>query len=193
MNKRISAPQRTTATPLAITIFRTVIGPDATDGILQIGGQNVCSCSEHTATRLSAGTYAVLIHRCHQYQRKMPIIVPLDQSHPLSEPSTDQPCESSSVHSCESSGVRSSASPYQPACASCPSLPFVSLNSRLPHRCPMIKPGNGVHNRIDGSIIVGERLIPGVLIQPAPIFARLVERLVKAHSRGKTILLTIRE
>lgn len=177
MKNSISAPQRTTATPLAITLFRTVIGPDATDGILQIGGQNVCSCSEHTATRLPAGTYAVLIHRCHQYQRKMPLIVPLDQSHPLSDPSTDQPCESS----------------YQPACASCPSLPFVSLNSRLPHRCPMIKPGNGVHNRIDGSIIVGERLIPGVLIQPAPIFARLIERLVKAHSRGKTILLTIRE
>lgn len=177
MKNSISAPQRTTATPLAITLFRTVIAPDATDGILQIGGQNVCSCSEHTATRLPAGTYAVLIHRCHQYQRKMPLIVPLDQSHPLSDPSTDQPCESS----------------YQPACASCPSLPFVSLNSRLPHRCPMIKPGNGVHNRIDGSIIVGERLIPGVLIQPAPIFARLIERLVKAHSRGKTILLTIRE
>lgn len=177
MKKTISAPQRTTATPLAITLFRTLIGPDATDGILQIGGQNVCSCSEHTATRLPAGTYAVLIHRCHQYQRKMPIIAPLDQPHRLSETSTDQPCESS----------------YQPACASCPSLPFVSLNSRLPHRCPMIKPGNGVHNRIDGSIIVGERLIPGVLIQPAPIFARLIERLVKAHSRGKTILLTIRE
>lgn len=185
MKKTISVPQRTTATPQAITLFRTVIGPDATDGILQIGGQNVCSCSEHTATRLPAGTYAVLIHRCHQYQRKMPIIVPLDQSHPLSV--------SPSVHSCESSSVRSSVSSYLPACASCPSLPFVSLNSRLPHRCPMIKPGNGVHNRIDGSIIVGERLIPGVLIQPAPIFARLIERLVKAHSRGKTILLTIRE
>lgn len=185
MKKAISAPQRTTATPLAITLFRTVIGPDATDGILQIGGLNICSCSEHTATRLPAGTYAVLIHRCHQYQRKMPLIIPLDHAHPLSESPTDQPCESASVLSCESS--------YQPACASCPALPFVSLNSPLPHRCPMVKPGNGVHNRIDGSIIVGERLIPGVLIQPAPIFARLVERLVKAHSRGKTILLTIRE
>ena len=42
-----------------------------------------------------------------------------------------------------------------PPCSSCPRRPFVGSNTRLPLVCPMLKPGNGVCQRTDGSIIVG--------------------------------------
>lgn len=41
----------------------------------------------------------------------------------------------------------------QSPCDLCPKLPFVCNNTTLPCYCPMIKPGNGVHNRLDGSIL----------------------------------------
>ena len=68
-----------------------------------------------------------------------------------------------------------------------------SLNHTLPCWCPMIKPGNGVHNRLDGSIIVGVYNCLGSIIHPKASFDALYERIRKSISRGNVVTLNIRD
>ena len=76
-------------------------------------------------------------------------------------------------------------------CSQCPKLKLVYSNSTLPCWCPQIKPGNGVHNRLDGSIIVGVYNCPGSIIKPRDIFDALYERIRKSISRGNQVKLII--
>ena len=76
-------------------------------------------------------------------------------------------------------------------CIQCPKLRFVCMNSTLPCYCPQIKPGNGIHNRLDGSIIVGRYNCLGSVIHPKSAFDNLYERLRKSISRGHQVKLTI--
>lgn len=68
-----------------------------------------------------------------------------------------------------------------------------SLNHTLPCWCPMIKPGNGVHNRLDGSIIIGVYNCLGSIIHPKASFDALYERIRKSISRGNIVTLNIRD
>lgn len=63
------------------------------------------------------------------------------------------------------------------------------INNRI---CPMLKPGNGVYHREDGSIIVGEYLVPGCLKHSRFTFDNLYDRIRKNLERGKEVTLTIR-
>lgn len=78
-------------------------------------------------------------------------------------------------------------------CLQCPKLRFVCMNSTLPCYCPQIKPGNGVHDRHDGSIIVGVYNCLGSLIHPKTTFDPLYERIRKSLSRGNQVSLIIKE
>ena len=62
------------------------------------------------------------------------------------------------------------------------------INNRV---CPMLKPGNGVYNRKDGSILVGEYLVPGCLKHSRFTFDNLYDRIRKNLERGKEVTLTI--
>ena len=55
----------------------------------------------------------------------------------------------------------------------------------------MIKPGNGVHNRLDGSILVGQYNCLNSLIHPRTTFDPLYERIRKSLSRGNVVKLII--
>ena len=79
-----------------------------------------------------------------------------------------------------------------PLCSSCHRKPHIGINTKLPRVCPMLKPGNGVYHREDGSIIVGEYLVPGCLKHPKTAFANLFDRIRKSAERGHAITLTIR-
>ena len=63
------------------------------------------------------------------------------------------------------------------------------INNRV---CPMLCPGNGVYNRKDGSILVGEYLVPGCLKHSRFNFDNLYDRIRKNLQRGKEVTLTIR-
>ena len=129
------------------------------DGRVFISGEFVCDCAEHAESCVPAGCYRVIIHKCKQYNRKMPLLIKTDGE--------------------------------LPNCRRCTKIRGASINTRMPQRCPMLKPGNGVNKRCDGSIIVGERLCQGVMLQPATIFNRIIDRLDKAQNSGETIMLTI--
>lgn len=72
-----------------------------------------------------------------------------------------------------------------PPCDKCPTMEYCGNNSTLPCYCPMIKPGNGVYNRKDGSIIVGTYLVPGCLTHPKEAFEAIYDRLRKSVERQK--------
>lgn len=55
----------------------------------------------------------------------------------------------------------------------------------------MLKPGNGICGRLDGSILVGQFNCLGSLIHPKTTFDSLYERIRKSLSRGNEVLLTI--
>lgn len=76
-------------------------------------------------------------------------------------------------------------------CGLCPKLRFVCNNTTLPCYCPMLKPGNGVHNRLDGSILVGRYNCPGSLVHPKDVFDQLYERIRKSLSRGHEVKISI--
>ena len=63
------------------------------------------------------------------------------------------------------------------------------INNRV---CPMLKPGNGVYHRKDGSILVGEYLVPGCLKHSRFTFDNLYDRIRKNLQRGNEVTLTIR-
>ena len=140
----------------------------AIDGAIYIDDQFICSCAESIHTKLKAGTYAISITKCKQYGRKMPVLL----LHPFNSPS--------STH-------------CSPPCQSCHRQPYVSNNTNLPCYCPMIKSGNGVQNRDDGSIIVGKYLCSGALIHPVNTFQDLYERLRKSAERGHQLKITIND
>lgn len=78
-------------------------------------------------------------------------------------------------------------------CSKCKSLECVSINTTMPQRCPMIKPGNGVHNRTDASIILGTMLVHGCLTHPRQAFDDFYERIRKSIARGHELSVTIIE
>lgn len=79
-----------------------------------------------------------------------------------------------------------------PPCDLCKKLKLVYNNTTLPCWCPMLKPGNGVHNRLDGSILVGQRNCLGSLVHPKDVFDSLYERIRKSISRGHQVTLIIK-
>lgn len=143
----------------------------ALDGELRIGGQKICDTSENLMHHLVQGTYSILIDRCHHYRRKMPIVL-LD--------------ESSKV------GPLNPFEPLNPRCHSCKKKSIGSQHANLPCYCPQIKIGNGVANRTDGSIIIGQLRLPGLMLKSSDHYDRLIDRLDKAAQRGESITLTIK-
>ena len=134
-------------------------------GQLTIDGNRVCQTLENALSCVPAGEYPITLIKCKQYSRKMPLLFP---------------------HSALD------AEPHAP-CSQCPKLKFVCSNSTLPCYCPQIKPGNGVHDRHDGSIIVGQYNCLGSIIKPRDIFDALYERIRKSISRGNQVTLIIKD
>ena len=76
-------------------------------------------------------------------------------------------------------------------CSSCKRLTCIKLNRNQPQVCHLLKPGNGVYHREDGSIIVGTFICPGCLKHSRAAFDTLYERLRKSIERGNEVTLKI--
>ena len=80
-----------------------------------------------------------------------------------------------------------------PNCSKCNKLPCVTNNTKMPCICPMLKVGNGVYHREDGSIILGTYIAPGCLKHSKEAFDTVYDRIRKSSERGHEITLTIEE
>lgn len=64
-----------TSKPMNITIKRIRKKPDTIDGHLYIDGKHICDTAENAHHSLPPGEYQVIIHKCHQHARKMPVVL----------------------------------------------------------------------------------------------------------------------
>ena len=151
-------------------------------GTLYINGVHLCDTEENPCTALPAGEYRIVRHLCKQYGRKMPVILTAVGHEQRAMSLENHPDGKPTAHS----------SQLIAHCGQCEQLEHVSNNSTMPYVCPMLKPGNGVHHRKDGSIILGTRIIPGSLKHPLHAFIPLAERIRKAIARGHKVLLVVR-
>lgn len=168
-----------------IRITRHRKTPEVIDGHLTIDGSvRLCDTAENAVTALPAGTYPVQVLKCHQHARKMPVI-----------------CLADVLSGSEQLGtVKNSTNPNHseqiittPNCSKCEKLKYVSNNTSMPCICPMLKPGNGVYHREDGSIILGTYIAPGCLKHSKEAFDTVYDRIRKSSERGHEITLTIEE
>lgn len=165
---------------MTIVINRTKQTKDAIDGTLHIDGQYICDTVENSQIALPTGQYRIIRHYCKQYKRFMPLVHQLELNE---ERFTKKESRSSlSTHSPQ----------LTTRCSLCTLLEEPNLNSVVSCHCPMLKPGNGVHHRTDGSIILGTLIVPGCLSHPLQAFDPLAERIRKAVTRGKELTLTIK-
>ena len=153
-----------------ITLQRISVKGEITEGHLRIDGFTICDTLENTFSCLAPSDYRVHIIKCSQYGRKMPILAPVINN--------------------QSSAINNQSSVIS-ICSSCPRKHYVNHNTVMPCFCPMIKPGNGIHSRHDGSIIIGHRQCQGLLIHPRKVFASLYARLRMTIQRGNEVTLKI--
>ena len=151
-----------------IVITRLFTKGEYTHGSLSIDGTKICSTLENANALVPSGDYVISLIKCKHHSRKMPVLNP------------NAPCDRCprSLRSALPLGQSKNPNPS-------------SLNLTLPCWCPQIKPGNGVHNRLDGSILVGKYNCLGSLIHPRDAFDPLYERIRKSISRGNQVLLSI--
>ena len=155
---------------MTITLQRISVKGEITEGHLLIDGLTTCDTLENTHSCLAPGDYSVHLRKCCQYARKMIFL--------------------SSAIDHQSSVISNQQSAFR-LCSSCKRMSFVNINSVMPRFCPMLKPGNGIHGRRDGSILVGRRHCHGLLIHPRDVFDFLYDRLRMAIKRGNEVTLHI--
>lgn len=163
-----------------IVIKRLFTKGEYTHGSLSIDGTKICSTLENANALVPSGNYQITLIKCKQYARKMPLLKAAIKQE------ENQACLSTP----EREQARPQVNPSAP-CSKCHKLPFVCMNSTLPCYCPMLKPGNGTHNRLDGSILVGKYNCLNSLIHPKTVFDPLYERIRKSMSRGHEVKLSI--
>ncbi len=150
---------------MKIEILRTEKTGEAVTGTLHIDGQYICDTAENRLNALPTGEYRIVRHYCKLYERFMPLVV---------KPYVGSTKLKATCMRCEAQGT-------------------VGLNTPLPCVCPMLKPGNGVHKREDGSIILGTQIVPGCLKHPMKAYKPLAERIRKSVKRKTVIILNITE
>lgn len=198
---------------MKIILQRIYIRGEITEGRLTIDGCCLCDTLENSGSCLPAGSYPLSIIPCKLYARQMLCVTqPLtDLSRPKKGPATDQakrPANGPTKGTATDQTVEPTKGPKKgvtkasvAACTSCCRLDFVGANTRLPRFCPQIKAGNGIHNRWDGSILVGSLTDPndptrnchGCLLHPQAAFDNLFDRIRMSVNRGHEIELVIRD
>ena len=145
-----------------ITLQRINIKGEITEGQLIIDGLTICDTLENSYSNLAPGHYRIHLHKCRQHARKMLLLTPICNQSPIID-----------------------------NCSLCKSRHYVGINTAMPRFCPMLKPGNGIHNRHDGSILIGRRRCMGLLINTRKIFDALYARLRMTCKRNNEIIINI--
>lgn len=154
---------------MTLTLLRYSKKDDHINGYLSSSTGRLCDTVENAFAAIPAGKYRIRIMKCAFRSRKMPAIL-IDRD--------DIPTT---------------------RCCHCTTPDMVYINSSPRKRdgerqyCPQIAPGNGMHNRRDGAIIVGKRICSGALSNPLKSFYRVYDILRKQSSRGHKLTLIIKE
>ena len=149
-----------------ILIYRFYKTDRCVDSEVFLDGEPFCQASESTKGLVPEGEYRVCLQHCRQYQREVPAV----EIRPM--------------------GARK----WLDRCRYCMrrGKAVMSPHRNLRGYCPQLKDGNGVYNRTDGSILLGERVVPGVVKCTSKYFTRLVELLQQAAQNGEEVKVIIK-
>lgn len=194
---------------MKIIIHRIRVKELSTDGELYIDGKRICDTTEATPTLLPEGTYQISVFKCSKSKRQIPLIQ-FDGGQYYNGTPTPLKCArcAALADECERLRLSEYGKLNYAIESGAPHPEVVALEKVLDQEaekdcqkairnahdaanCPKLLHGNGVFNRIDGSILVGSYRQPGVVINSRPIFDRLYDRIEKAISRGYQVELII--
>lgn len=156
---------------MILYLNRTRIRQQTTDGVLcSEAGVRICDTAEHTPTMLPAGEYSVILKRHPIVKHRVPMIASLPRPlSPFGERGVDT--QGISTLSTRAGGEKSPEGEERGA--------FLS--------------GNGVHAKGFGAtIIVGDHLVPGVVVNSQHYFRQIVKRIEASLRRKHKITLIIR-
>jgi len=188
-----------------IYIKRYRVNSEVTDGRLFIENQFICDTTEATKTILPPGIYQVVLFKCTRSKRQIPI-VKTDGDHSYQGLPTPHQCKSCSEAESQRIKIRRSEYYQIEKASQSDTLSYsemitvekqitaeaqVKLAGHQPAKCPKLYFGNGTYNRSDGSILVGNYYLPGVVLHSRQIFDRLYNRMEKAIARGAEVKLFI--
>ncbi len=184
---------------MKIYLNRTRTRQLTTDGVLlSSNGVRICDTAEHTPTMLPAGVYKVKFKHHRKYMHRAPHLTP--------NPGSASPSFSA--------GAMKAAKPSAPVIGKGAEMPGVT--NALAHNevdgeafvegqnaetsqsdvgigAAFMIHGNGVHARDFGTtIIVGEHLVPGVVLNSQRYFWQIVKRIEKALKRRHNVEIIIR-
>ena len=170
-----------------IELRRTNIYKTSIDGAIYIDNAFVCHTAENVMTSLPAGEYLIGMVKCKQYKRNMPVILTgwSDERFESEEGRVKR-------EELKGKSAQMASQNTMPCCSLCQKIKNVNHNTRMPQVCPMLKPGNGVHKREDGSIILGTRIVSGCLSHPRAAFENFYNRIRKKLERERKVVLRIK-
>lgn len=188
---------------ISIIRYRLKEASNSIDGTLYIDGSRICDTAENAQFHIPVGTYAIEATKCQVQKRNIPVINLHD--------ALCRNCEAcalvadknekaslkiiNAIHHVMEKG-KAEDNPeeiyMQEARAMEASLPKHAPRDPMPF-CPQIKAGNSAWHETDGGIIVGQYLLPGVVIKSRPMFEAIYERIRKNLERGADVTVTITE
>lgn len=178
-----------------ITIVRYRLKSESIDGRLYIDSQHICDTAENAQFHIPAGTYHVAVAKCQVRMRNIPVINLHDgvcrnckACALVAEKNKKASMKLiNAIHHVMEKG-KAEGKPEEEYMAEAraleASLPKHAPKDPMPF-CPQIKAGNSAWKETDGAIIVGQYLMPGMVIKSRPFFDALYERIRKNLDRQK--------
>lgn len=186
-----------------ISIVRYRLAKESIDGHLYIDGQFICDTAENAEFKIPCGTYSVEAVKCPHLKRNISVIN-ISKDVCRNCQSCVQVAEKNEKASMKIINAiyhviekgRADGKPEEVYMAEAnaleATLPKHAHKEPMPF-CPQIKAGNAVWKETDGSIVVGETCLPGMVIKSRPYFEALYERIRKNLDRNTPVNVVITE
>lgn len=155
---------------MKLYLYRICTRRHTTDGVLQDEqGLCICDTAEHTPHMLPEGTYQLTLERHKKLGHRAPCI----------QQGNATAAETSATTTADTVTTADTATTADAVTTA------TAATSWIIH-------GNGIYGKDFGaSIVIGDCLVPGVVIRSYPYFERLVKRLEKVFQRNESVELII--
>lgn len=147
--------------------------PSCIDGKLYINGELICHTAENMHHCLPEGTYGVSLATCHVAGHQLPVV-----DMPSALPRNCRMCRAIA-----DSNIKATLATFY-------DCRHTAKKQPLPV-CPRLKMGNSAWRDTDSAVILGQYLMPGVVVRSRPVVLTVIDRLRKHFGRGGTVHLTI--
>ena len=147
--------------------------PPSIDGQLYINGERICHTAENLHHCLPEGTYGVSLAQCMVACHLLPVV-----DVPSAPPRNCRRC-----NAIANSNIEAGVAAFYDETHAVKKQPLPA--------CPRLKMGTSAWHDTDRAIILGQHLLPGVVVKSRPVVLAVLDRLRKHIGRGGSVQLTI--